>query len=100
GALDQRGGVHDPDPDPGVPPVGTARRAGAREGVTMVNGRSRPRWLRADVIFFAIAVLIPQIDAVVPGAWQIGRDMRPIFLFAILGLGLTIVTGFAALLPS
>ena len=60
--------------------------------------RNRPRWLRADVIFFAIAVLIPLLDAVLPGAWQIGRDMRPIFLFAILGLGLNIVTGFAGLL--
>jgi branched-chain amino acid transport system permease protein len=60
--------------------------------------KKRPRWLRADVIFFAIAVLIPLIDAVLPGAWQIGRDMRPIFLFAILGLGLNIVTGFAGLL--
>jgi branched-chain amino acid transport system permease protein len=60
--------------------------------------RTRPRWLRADVVFFAIAVLIPLIDAVLPGAWQIGREMRPIFLFAILGLGLNIVTGFAGLL--
>ena len=60
--------------------------------------RRRPRWLRADVIFFAIAVLIPLIDAVLPGAWQIGRDMRPIFLFAILALGLNVVTGYAGLL--
>jgi branched-chain amino acid transport system permease protein len=60
--------------------------------------RRRPRWLRADILFLAIALVIPLVDAVVPGAWQIGRDMRPIFLFAILGLGLNIVTGFAGLL--
>src|SRR5262245_4726414 len=60
--------------------------------------RGRPRWLRADVIFFAIAVLVPLVDAMLPGAWQIGRDVRPIFLFAILGLGLNIVTGFTGLL--
>jgi branched-chain amino acid transport system permease protein len=60
--------------------------------------RRRPAWLRADLIFLAVALVIPLIDAVLPGAWQVGRDMRPIFLFAILGLGLNIVTGFTGLL--
>jgi branched-chain amino acid transport system permease protein len=60
--------------------------------------RARPRWLRADLVFLAIALVIPLVDLVLPGAWQIGREMRPIFLFAILGLGLNIVTGFTGLL--
>ena len=49
GALDQRRGLHHPDPDPGVPPVGVARR-GLREKVRKRRReRTRPRWLRADV---------------------------------------------------
>jgi branched-chain amino acid transport system permease protein len=60
-------------------------------------------WLRADVIFLLVALLIPVVEAVLPTSmlpdWlRIGTLMRPIFILAILGLGLNVVTGFTGLL--
>lgn len=56
------------------------------------------RWLRADFIFLAIALAIPLLDMILPQSLRFGGEMRPIFIFAILGLGLNIVTGFTGLL--
>jgi branched-chain amino acid transport system permease protein len=56
------------------------------------------RWFRPDLIFLAIALAIPLIDLVLPQSLRFGGEMRPIFIFAILGLGLNIVTGFTGLL--
>ena len=44
--------------------------------------------------FLLVAALIPLIELVLPGHPQIGDLLRPIFIMAILGLGLNILTGF------
>ncbi|OHB77157.1 MAG: hypothetical protein A2Z34_08630 [Planctomycetes bacterium RBG_16_59_8] len=53
---------------------------------------------RFDVICLIIALLLPIVDLALPGDFKVGDLMKPIFLFAILGLGLNIVTGFTGLL--
>ncbi|MCI0366643.1 MAG: branched-chain amino acid ABC transporter permease [Phycisphaerales bacterium] len=60
--------------------------------------QSRASWLKPDFVFLAVALVIPVLDLILPGFLQIGSQMRQIFLFAILGLGLNIVTGFTGLL--
>jgi branched-chain amino acid transport system permease protein len=55
-------------------------------------------WPRADFLFLAIALLIPFAELMVPSAFRIGDQMRVVFVFAILGLGLNIVIGFTGLL--
>ncbi|MBI1783728.1 high-affinity branched-chain amino acid ABC transporter permease LivM, partial [Candidatus Sumerlaeota bacterium] len=54
--------------------------------------------LRADLIFLVIALVLPLLDRILPESLRLGDLMRPIFIFAILGLGLNIVTGFTGLL--
>jgi branched-chain amino acid transport system permease protein len=51
-----------------------------------------------DLLFLAIALLIPLLDGFLPRELRFGDSMTPIFVFAILGLGLNIVTGFTGLL--
>lgn len=48
--------------------------------------------------FLAGAALIPALDPLLPRAWQVADLLRPIFIFAILGLGLNILTGYTGLL--
>ena len=62
------------------------------------NLESRHRWPRADLLFLAIAILIPVVELALPESFRIGSQMRQIYIFAILGLGLNIVTGFTGLL--
>ena len=45
-----------------------------------------------------IAAILPLLERFLPGAFQVADLMRPIFVFAILGLGLNIVTGYTGLL--
>ncbi len=54
--------------------------------------------LRTHWALLAIAAIIPLLDPLLPEAWQIADLMRPIFIFAILGLGVNILTGYTGLL--
>lgn len=53
---------------------------------------------RTELFFLGLALLLPVIELFLPSALQFGDALRPIFIFAILGLGLNIVTGFTGLL--
>lgn len=44
--------------------------------------------------FLIVAALIPLIELILPGHPRIGDLLRPIFIMAMLGLGLNILTGF------
>lgn len=48
--------------------------------------------------FLAIAALIPLFELLLPGGRRVGDLLRPIFIMAILGLGLNMLTGFTGLL--
>lgn len=50
------------------------------------------------VPLFLVACLLPPIDMLLPREWQFASMLRPIFLYAILGLGLNIVTGYTGVL--
>lgn len=63
----------------------------------MFGGR-RGLVLNAVWILFGSAMLIPLFDRFLPQDYRIAGLMRPIFIFAILGLGLNIVTGYTGLL--
>ena len=52
---------------------------------------------RLDLVLLIVAVLLPVIDRMVGGIGVID-PMKSIFIYAILGLGLNIVTGFTGLL--
>ena len=53
---------------------------------------------KAGWILLAVALVLPVSDLFLPLEWKVGDLMRPIFIFAILGLGLNIVTGYTGLL--
>lgn len=59
-----------------------------------------PGWIsgRAGWVLLAVALILPLSDLVLPLDWKVGDLMCPIFVFAILGLGLNIVTGYTGLL--
>jgi branched-chain amino acid transport system permease protein len=61
------------------------------------------RFLRAEWVLLAIAVLIPILDLALEAAgareWRIGNDVcQRVLIFAIMGLGLNVVVGFTGLL--
>jgi branched-chain amino acid transport system permease protein len=64
----------------------------------MPGGIRRGLVLHAGWILLCIALVIPLVDFVLPQEWKVAGLMRPIFIFAILGLGLNIVTGYTGLL--
>jgi branched-chain amino acid transport system permease protein len=66
--------------------------------VNAINATSRTHWPRADFAFLAIAIIIPIIELTLPESLRVGSQLRQVFIFAILGLGLNIVTGFTGLL--
>ncbi len=47
---------------------------------------------------FGVALVIPLFDLILPLEWKFAGLMNRIFIFAILGLGLNIVTGYTGLL--
>lgn len=49
-------------------------------------------------IFFIAAVLLPVLELVLPGGWKLSDQFQPILIFAILGMGLNIVTGYTGML--
>jgi branched-chain amino acid transport system permease protein len=64
----------------------------------MPGGIRRGLVLNAGWILFGTALLVPLFDLVLPRDYQFTGLMRPIFIFAILGLGLNVVTGYTGLL--
>ena len=54
--------------------------------------------IRAGWVLLVVALVLPVSDLFLPLEWKVGDLMRPIFVFAILGLGLNIVTGYTGLL--
>jgi branched-chain amino acid transport system permease protein len=59
--------------------------------------RKRPR-IAAHWVILGIAFVLPVLNVWLPREYQFAELMRPIFIFAILGLGLNIVTGYTGLL--
>jgi branched-chain amino acid transport system permease protein len=55
------------------------------------------RW-RFHWLFLATAAVVPLLELVLPVGWRVGELLRPIFIMAILGLGLNILTGFTGIL--
>lgn len=53
---------------------------------------------RMHWILLGLAALLPLLDWFLPREFQIAELVRPIFIFAILGMGLNVVTGFTGLL--
>lgn len=58
----------------------------------------RAERLRFHWTFLLLAALIPLLELALPRSWQFGSLLRPIFLMAILGLGLNVLTGFTGIL--
>ncbi len=56
------------------------------------------RGTRLLLVFLGVALILPVVDAVLPEAFRTADLMRPIFIYAIMGLGLNVVTGFTGLL--
>ncbi len=67
-----------------------------RRAVRPICARQRGA-ARLDLIFLAVALLLPIADWAV-GGWGLIDPMKTIFIYAILGLGLNVVTGFTGLL--
>jgi branched-chain amino acid transport system permease protein len=64
----------------------------------MVGRRILRVLLRPDVLFLVIALFIPLLDLILPRAFHLADLITPIFVYAILALGLNIVTGHTGLL--
>jgi len=64
----------------------------------ILNAEVFRRTRRIDLLLLINAILIPVLDEYLPESMRFGDAMKPIFVFAILGLGLNIVTGFTGLL--
>lgn len=60
--------------------------------------RLRHHLLHPDAVFLLIALVIPLADLVLPQAFRTTDLLPPIFVYAILALGLNIVTGHTGLL--
>ena len=58
---------------------------------------STPRNRLAAILLVAV-LLLPLTDLILPESMHIAELMRPIFIFAILGLGLNVMTGFTGML--
>ena len=54
--------------------------------------------IRFHWMFLVIAALVPVVGLFVPAARNLGELLRPIFIMAILALGLNILTGSTGLL--
>lgn len=64
----------------------------------MAGARGGNLYGQAHWIILACFIFVPLLDRFLPEAWRFAALMRPIFIFAILGLGLNIVTGYTGLL--
>lgn len=60
-----------------------------------MEGSGRARFA---ALLLLIVVLLPLTDWVLPQNLRVAETMRPIFIFAILGLGLNVMTGFTGML--
>jgi branched-chain amino acid transport system permease protein len=50
------------------------------------------------LVLLCLALFLPLFDTVLPREWRLADSFVPIFIFALLGLGLTVLTGFTGLL--
>ncbi|MBI2426117.1 MAG: branched-chain amino acid ABC transporter permease [Candidatus Hydrogenedentes bacterium] len=66
--------------------------AGAR------TGAGPGLYTQAHWLILGIAALLPIADLVLPQSLQVAGLVRPILIFAVLGMGLNVVTGFTGLL--
>ena len=64
----------------------------------MAGGIRRTVIVHAGWFMLGIALLVPILDPLLPLEWKIAGHMNRIFIFAILGLGLNVVTGYTGLL--
>lgn len=64
----------------------------------MARGRFAGLRANAHWIILALACMLPAVDLVLPREYEVANLVRPIFIYAILGLGLNIVTGYTGLL--
>ncbi|MBI2435370.1 MAG: branched-chain amino acid ABC transporter permease [Candidatus Hydrogenedentes bacterium] len=55
-------------------------------------------YARMHWILLGLAALLPAVDLLLPPEFRLADLVRPIFIFAVLGMGLNIVTGFTGLL--
>ena len=95
----KRGGVHHPYPSAHLPAVRVARDRRAGEGLMSGGVRwSRVLYTKTHWFLLAFALFLPALDLALPRDYQFSDLMRPIFIFATLGLGLNIVTGYTGLL--
>jgi len=62
------------------------------------SGRGAALYAQAHWIVLLLLIPLPFLDLFLPESWRIAALMRPIFIFAILGIGLNIVTGYTGLL--
>ncbi len=53
---------------------------------------------RRDILAIVAVLLIPLVDQILPSSLQLSDSFRTIFIFALMGLGLNIVTGYTGLL--
>ena len=53
---------------------------------------------RLLITILAVALLIPVLDLVLPARLHLGAQMPPIFIFAFMGFGINVVTGYCGLL--
>ncbi|MDA1008111.1 MAG: branched-chain amino acid ABC transporter permease [Planctomycetota bacterium] len=58
----------------------------------------RSRWIRPTPLLLGAAALWPLADAFLPAGMQVIEPLRTVFIYAILALGLNVVTGFTGLL--
>ena len=56
------------------------------------------RQSKITLIIVTLLFFVPVVDLVTPGSYRFGEPLQTIFIFAILGLGLNIVTGLTGLL--
>ena len=57
----------------------------------------KARW-QFHWLFLVIVAVVPLAELVLPQGWRIAALLRPIFIMAMLGLGLNILTGFTGIL--
>lgn len=66
------------------------------EAVATKSGSAHP--LRTPFLILGAAALLPILDLILPADFRVSDSLRPIFIYAILGLGLNVVTGYTGLL--
>lgn len=56
---------------------------------------SEKKELLQILVIFAVLLLVPLLDQLLPSDYRITPQMPPVLIFALVSLGLTVVTGFS-----